>query len=562
MSNITQFPDQKKKKKLILRILLTLLFALVYFYMELPALNFKNTGLYFYLLAILAVFALLTRWFNRKSGKPKEINPQNPYEVNVEDLRLELKKFRPWLIAAAIPLSVLILGGIFSSPLFHAPAYSSLIPTSEGDFASEIDEISFDQIPMLDQTSANTLSIRKLGELSDLVSQFTVNNESFQINYQGKPVRVTYLNYGSFFKWLNNFRNGIPAYMVIDMVTQEVSVARLENGIRYSPSEYFFRNLYRSLRFRYPAKMFADVNLEIDEDGNPWWIASVLDKTIGLFGGDDCIGAVLLNAVTGESRYYSSSEVPTWVDRVYTDELIIRQYDYYGAYHNGFWNSIFAQSGCVMTTDGSNYIAMDDDVWVYTGVTSVSTDESNIGFILVNQRTKEARFYPIAGAEEYSAASSAEGAVQQFKYRSTFPLLLNISGQPTYFMALKDSSSLVKMYAMVNVQQYQIVATGNTVADCESTYIALLSRNNISVTGASAIEEQYETHTGVIADIRYAVVEGNTIAYIRLEGERVYYAISAASENLVVLLNIGDRVTITAADSDGEIIYASSIIRA
>ena len=213
MSNITQFPDQKKKKKLILRILLTLLFALVYFYMELPALNFKNTGLYFYLLAILAVFALLTRWFNRKSGKPKEINPQNPYEVNVEDLRLELKKFRPWLIAAAIPLSVLILGGIFSSPLFHAPAYSSLIPTSEGDFASEIDEISFDQIPMLDQTSANTLSIRKLGELSDLVSQFTVNNESFQINYQGKPVRVTYLNYGSFFKWLNNFRNGIPAHV-------------------------------------------------------------------------------------------------------------------------------------------------------------------------------------------------------------------------------------------------------------------------------------------------------------------------------------------------------------
>ena len=559
MNNVTKMP-KAPGKRLPARILLTALFALVYYYVELPALNFKNTGLYVFVLAIIAAFAAFTRLLTKK--KPVQAVPQMPMEITPEELKQKLKSYRPWIVAAAIPILILIIGNVISSPIFHAPAYSTLITTEQGDFTSEIKEISFDQIPMLDQASANTLAIRKLGELSDLVSQFTVNNESFQINYQDRPVRVTYLNYGSFFKWANNYHTGIPAYMVIDMVTQEVSVIRIQDGIRYSPSEYFFRNLARNLRMKYPTRMFDDVNLEIDEEGNPWWVASVLDKKIGLFGGNDCIGAVLLNAATGESRYYPVDEVPTWVDRVFTAELIIQQYNYYGAYHNGFWNSVFAQSGCVMTTDGSNYIARNDDVWVYTGVTSVSTDESNIGFILVNQRTKDARFYPIAGAEEYSAASSAEGAVQQYHYNATFPLLLNISGQPTYFMALKDSSSLVKMYAMVNVQQYQIVATGNTVAEAQEKYFALLRRNSIDVTDPVQAGEDAATITGTITDLRYAVVDGYTVAFIRLDSAKTYFSVSAREDQLIAILNLGDRVTVTYLPAQNEIIEARSISRA
>ena len=414
---------------------------------------------------------------------------------------------------------------------------------------------------MLDKASANVLANRKLGELSDLVSQFEVFGDSYQINFQDRPVRVTYLNYGDFFKWFNNQRSGIPAYMVIDMVSQEVSVKRLENGIRYSPSEYFFRNINRYLRFKYPTKMFYEINFEIDEEGNPYWVASVITKKIGLFGGPDVVGAVLVNAVTGESTYYDIADAPTWVDRVYSAGLIIQHYDLHGLYQNGFLNSLFGQRGCTETTDGYNYIAQDDDVWLYTGITSVSGDQGNIGFILVNQRTKQARYYSCAGAEEYSAMDSAKGAVQQYKYTATFPLLLNINGQPTYFLALKDDSSLVKMYAMVNVQQYQIVATGTSVLNCADNYEALLIDNRIIDGYDRPPLENLETAEGKIAEIRSAVINGNTRYYIRLENSAMYFAINATDWPPVVILSVGDSITITFEPGTGDIISAVTVTK-
>jgi len=347
------------------------------------------------------------------------------------------------------------------------------------------------------------------------------------------------------------------------MVTQEVSVQRLDEGIRYSPSEYFFRDLDRHLRFQFPTKIFSDVNFEIDEDGDPWWVATVITKKVGLFGGADVVGAVLMDAQTGDCTYYDVADVPGWVDRVYNADLIVNQYDLHGMYHNGFWNSLFSQSGCTETTSGYNYIAQDDDVWLYTGVTSVTGDQGNIGFILVNQRTKEAKYYSCAGAEEYSAMDSAEGAVQQYSYQATFPLLLNIGGQPTYFMALKDASNLVKMYAMVNVQQYQIVATGTSVTLCAQSYDDLLLTNGIideGVISGGVVGDTIEMG-GTIAEIRTAVIDGNTRCFFRIEGETRFFWISAASDPSAVLLSVGDKVTVTYALSDDAELFAAVTIK-
>ena len=451
---------------------------------------------------------------------------------------------------------VFALGVAAGLPVFRARSYSDLLVPETSDFAADVAEISYNQIPMLDSSSAQVLADRKLGELSDLVSQFEVDNSTTQINFNDQPVRVTFLNYGDAFKWLNNFADGIPAYIVIDMTTQEVTVPRLEEGIRYSPSEYFFRDIYRHLRFQYPTKLFGDVNFEVNEEGHPYWVASVVTRTIGLFGGEDVLGAVLTDAVTGESVYYDIADVPTWVDRVYPAELLTEQYNYHGLYHKGFLNSIFGQSQVTVTTSGYNYIALNDDVWMYTGITSVSGDESNVGFILVNQRTKEAKYYAIAGATEVSAMRSAMGAVQQFGYEATFPLLLNVSGQPTYFMALKDASQLVKQYAMVNVQQYNIVATGNSVAECERNYVQLLGENNIEVE-----TEELSTVIGTITDIRSAVLDGNTRYFIQLNSADHYYMISIADANLCALLNVGDRVSVGTMSTDGELRNAYSVER-
>ena len=302
----------------------------------------------------------------------------------------------------------------------------------------------------------------------------------------------------------------------------------------------------RHLRFKYPTFIFEDVNFEIDEEGTPYWIASVVTRTISLFAGTDVKGAVMMNAVTGECTYADVADIPSWVDRVYPTNLLIQQYDYRGLYTNGFFNALFSQSGCTETTDGYNYIALDDDVWMYTGITSVTSDEGNIGFILVNQRTKDARYYSCAGAEEYSAMSSAMGAVQQYGYQATFPLLLNVSDQPTYFMALKDGAGLVKMYAMVNVQQYQIVATGYTLKECQSNYYDLLLNNSL-INGDSIGQDTVQTEdiVGYIEDIRSATIDGNTVIYLRLSHNLgIYYTVSVKDYPVAVILNVGDRVSL------------------
>ncbi|MDD6187104.1 MAG: CvpA family protein [Oscillospiraceae bacterium] len=543
-------PINSKIKSLIF----TFIVGFIYFYFALPAINLQDESFYGFFFIMAFVYCLsyfVFEGFTRLVGR----NVPGAAEENKSIMSETLKTVKiPAFLCVA--LVIINLGGaLLSSVVFRSRAYTKLLPIEEGDFTEDVAEISFDSIPMLDKASATRLATRKLGELSDLVSQFEVVEDSAQINYKGKPVRPYMLRYGDTIKWLNNSKQGIPGYILTNMITQECTLVRLDEGIKYSPYDYFGRNLTRHLRFNYPTFIFDEEIFEIDEDGTPYWICPRIVKTIGLFGGIDTKGAVLVNAVTGECEYYE--EVPQWVDHVYSASLIMQQYNYHGKYTNGFLNSIFGQRGVTVTTAGYNYIAIDDDVYVYTGVTSVGSDESNIGFILSNQRTKETKFYSIAGAEEFSACSSAEGVTQDLGYTATFPILLNINSQPTYFMSLKDNSNLVKMYAMVNVQQYQLVATGVTVAECQNNYERLLLQSNI------ISEEEIETTglTGIITDIRSAVINGNTFYYFRLDNAGKYYMISAQNSNYAVLCSVGDKVNINYDESskDSVIVTAMSV---
>ena len=277
-------------KSLLIALVVTAVFGFLYFYFQLPAINIHSGDFYVFIILLCAVFGACTLLLSGAQASSAR-----------EWVATARKRAAVPFYIVCLCLAVAIVGTVIGWKIFRARDYAGLLPIEDGDFASEVAEISFDQIPMLDSDSANVLATRRLGELADLVSQFEVNPESYQINYHDRPVRVTYLNYGDVFKWWNNQRNGIPAYLVIDMVTQEVSVERLDEGIRYSPSEYFFRDIDRYLRFKYPTKMFSDVNFEVNEEGEPYWVATVVTKRVGLFGGEDAIGAVLVNAVTGES---------------------------------------------------------------------------------------------------------------------------------------------------------------------------------------------------------------------------------------------------------------------
>ena len=376
----------------------------------------------------------------------------------------------------------------------------------------------------------------------DMVSQFEVDDWYSQINYQDQPVRVSPLRYASLIKWFTNQSEGIPAYIKIDMATQNTELVKLDEGMKYTTSDHFNRNIYRHLRFKYPTYIFNDLSFEIDDNGVPYWISPVKKFNIGLFGGTTVGRVVLCNAITGETKDYKIEDAPEWIDRAYSADMLIQLYDYYGTLKHGFLNSVLGQKDCLHTTTGYNYLALDDDVWVYTGVTSITGDQSNVGFVLMNQRTMETKFYEVEGATEESAMSSAEGQVQNLKYKAAFPLLLNISGEPTYFMALKDDAGLVKKYAMVNVQKYQVVAIGNTVSECEENYNDLMYESGIKKQAEDTRE--VKTLSSKITKIAQGVVDGDSHFYIMLEGSDDIFDVSVVDFIDIIKYNVGDTVTV------------------
>lgn len=527
-----------KVKISLISISVTLVLGVIYYYLALPALNIHSQGFWEFIIMLFVILTISSAFLQRKKWNPKQFKGQKGA------LRKTLKqsKLTYFLVILTVFLIVIfIVGTVLSSPIVNSKKYQQLIHLEDGNFQEDIQQISYSEIPLLDKDSATLLGSRKMGSMVEYVSQFEVSDHYTQINYQNQPVRVTPLEYGNIFKWFSNHKSGIPAYIMIDMATQDIECVKLSEGIKYTDAEHFGRNIYRYLRFRYPTYIFDNINFEINEEGVPYWICPAKDYTIGLFGGESIKNVVLVNAVTGEHTNYKVGDVPTWVDRVYSSELLISYYDYYGTLKHGYFNTLFSQKDCLQTTEGYNYIALDDDVWMYTGITSVGGDESLVGFILSNQRTAETKYYSISGAKEYSAMQSAEGKVQNLGYNATFPLLLNVANEPTYVLTLKDSAGLVKKYAMVNIEQYTIVAIGDTITECERNYITQLKDSHV----VSEDSEVAGTASGVISKIAQVVLEGNTHYYVMLEGYDDIFDVNLAENIAIVKYNEGDSIALS-----------------
>lgn len=480
------------------------------------------------------------------------------YETGTKKFPKSSKKSKFNKRLTLIPLAIVAVGliGALASAVFfpgNAERYSSILSIEDIDYESDIQQVNYEEIPVIDRNSAAVLGNRVMGGIPEYVSQFEISSLYSQINYQGHPVRVSPLLYADVIKWMTNSGEGLPAYVKVDMTTQDTEIVRLDEPMRYSESEVLTRNIYRHVQLSYPFYLLDEFSFEIDDEGHPWWICPVQERTIGLFGGTTISRVIMCDAVTGETQDIPIDEVPQWVDRAYPAELLIEQYNWYGAYNNGWLNSFLGQEGVVHTTPGTdglqgyNYLAKDDDVWVYSGVTSAVSDSSIVGFVLVNQRTAECHYYAIAGATEDSAMRSAEGQVQHLNYNATFPILINIDNVPTYFMALKDDAGLVKMYAMLDIQRYQNVAVGNTVAETEQAYRSLLITNGIELETDESIETaspDLEEVTGVVERIATAVIDGNSHFYIVLEDNTGIYDCALPTFFEVLELQEGQQVTL------------------
>ena len=541
--------------KHVIAAVVTLLLGAGYFYVMLPAINVRSIDLWKMIFFLAVVYAVIyffaeisTLIHSQQAGQSRRKYKSTQVTVSTKSMKITFG-----CIAGAAVLLILVCF-LSSSVIFNASKYQQMLKVTEGDFQKDIAEMPLSQIPVVDKDTAQRLASRKIGEVVELVSQFNLSHHNSQINYNGKPYRVLPLEYADIVKWLTN--DDIPYYVTVDMATQTTDLVELPQGMQYSPSEYFDRDLMRHLRFNFPTKMFDNVTFEINDEGHPYWIASYYTYTIGIVGGKDISGAILCDAVTGELTNYAFNEIPQWIDTVFDDVMVVEQADNWGRYKNGFFNSIFEQKGVVVTTEGYNYIAVNDDVWLYTGITSVVADESNIGFILINMRTKEAKTYSINGAEEYSAMSSAEGAVQEKGYIATFPILVNVADVPTYFISLKDNAGLVKMYSFVSVANYQIVGISDTLSGAMDDYKRLLAANGITDPSINAPSDG-EEYTIKLDGVSSAVVNGNTVYYLK-SGDKIFTASISVSPNLPFIKE-GDTITVVAKVNDDGVYVISKI---
>ena len=532
----------------------TLLFWGLSYYLFCPALNIRNAGLWIIIILGIFIFTGVTRLamgfkdvYCCTYKNPKGSKKKKKYS---KEYRFEI---RPYILPIVF-LCVFVLVVISGTTMLNATLYARIITVTESDFSSDLAEsIGTDSIALMDTASAQMLGDREIGSLSHVVSQFNVSDDYTQIDLGGKPIKVSALEYAGFFKWINNKDSGIEGYVTVDPVSMSGKFVGSE-GMKYVPSAYFGQDAKRYLRFKYPALMLDNLHFEIDEEGKPYYVVSVVERTISLFGGKTVSGCIVLDPVSGETVRYAAADVPQWVDVVFHGNLICEQYNWYGMYQNGFANSLFSKKDCKQVTtyyssdeeeesdetpvSDYGYIAKDGDIWIYTGITSVNGDSSNIGFLLANERTGECRYYAIAGADEKSAMIAAEGEVQEKGYQASFPSLININGYPTYIMVLKDSGGLVKLYATVNVEQYNIVTTAQTQAECIEKYKAAL--------GVEVDETPKETKesTVTIASVKYIDIDGNTYIYLIDTDNNIFKARAAAHENML-LLDVGDKVKLT-----------------
>ena len=539
--------NQKKVIYTVIAAVLGLLIIGAAYYIALPPINVYAIEFWVFLMVSIAIIgvpiAFIFSWdsFVRASGRGRKLKV-----VNVKFSKLT-KNILATLIC--LPIAVILFGSLLSSEFLNATDYAQIIEVENRTFETDMPEsTSITNIALMDTPSAIEIGGRVLSS-----SQYEFSQHYTQINYKGAPKKVSNLEYTGFFKWINNRDTGLPGFVMVDPVNSSAEYVLLKNPMKYVDSAYFGDDLMRRLRFDYPTKIFDEVYFEIDEEGDPWFIVSCLKPKIGLFGGYDVNEVILFNPCDGSSEIFDVSETPSWIDIVYTGDLACQKYNWLGLYHDGFWNSVIGKIDCRQTTDDFGYITLGDDVWYFTGVTSLSNDASNIGFILSNARTGEYKFYPVIGAEEHSAMGSAEGEVQEKGYTASFPSLVNIEGEPTYIMVLKDDNRIVRLYALVNVENYSIVATGETQKDVMDAYRQKLITNGI-IEGGSISDESTEEHTVAVADVRLAQLGGESVVYITALDGKVYKGYLGVDEGLI-LVRVGDVLKIKCTESDIKELY-------
>ncbi len=522
-------------------IVLWLIIMLVSYWLFLPPLNPLSTDFWWFVVEGLLIafvgLSLTTAVDTIGTVTNRKANPTGRKEVN--PLAFSQDKWLKRIGAAIVGIVILMMGlNLLNSRIFRAKSYANVISVREADFTKDFPETDISALALLDRKSAKKIGDTYLGTI-DKVSQFGISDDYRQVTMGNQPYRVSPLEYKNFWKWLSNRTEGIGYYVKVNQTTGKAELARLEHPMKYSDSEYAFRDTMRYLRFKYPFTIFGDPSFEVDDAGNPYYVATIY-KPKFMLTSNDPIGVILLDAVTGETKKYDLEDIPDWVDRVFSANNVLTRVDDYYTYQDGFWNTVFSQTGVKKTTDSYNYISIGSDIYLYTGITSATADSSNLGFILVNMRTREVTNYKLASATESAAMESAEGEVQEKGYVATAPTLVKLNEKAYYLVSLKDDAGLVKTYAIVDAEDYQQVTVNN---DIETLISQFTDSDTSALSGAANTasgQTEAEVISGVVDQLADQMIAGATVYYISSSGEIYKVKATEDTTDQLPFLKVGD----------------------
>ena len=513
----------------------------VYAFVKLPVLRIDFTSLYYVLAMFFVIAGILNMVFDR------------------EEQRFTITNKRNFKIAIGILAIAVVLPTLASTPIIRAKAYRNLLGTvKESEFTKDVSPVNANEIRIVDEEMAMKLGDKKLGEVPAIGSVSKLGK--FHIQKVGEKLYwVAPLVHRDFIKWVTNMGGTNGYVMVSANDPQDVKLVQKANGedvkIVYQPDAYILQDLHRHVYIKGGmSRGMADYTLEIDDNGKPFWVVSLYEHKVG-FGGANVNGTAIVDTKTGETKFYSIKDTPEWVDRIQPEEFVIDQINSWGVYVNGFINSVISEKGVLKATEGTSLVYGEDDksYW-YTGITSAGGDESTIGFMLVDSRTKEAKLYKQPGATEMAAMKSAEGSVQEKNYEATFPVMYNILGQPTYVSSLKDKAGLVKRVVFVSVEDYNIVGVGRDKAEAMKNYKDALESggSGLEIDESDEFDKELE---GTVKRIAADTKNGNTIYYLTLDTDdgNIFYATSKISKELP-LTKEGDKIKITFSKDEKDVI--------
>lgn len=520
--------------------LLVVFVAFLILYFGMPVVSYGFTDFALALIVLIALWTLLNNNF---------ISRPTPQQINFQFKSSGMKA--PGTIILILGLYVVILPMATSLTILRSKDYRDLIGKVEvgQNLADHMAPISIEKIRVVDQSLANLLGDKVLGAQPALGSQVRLG--TFNIQKVGKELYwVAPLLHSGFFKWNKNSA-GTPGYVMVNATNErDVRLVDEVNGkkirIKYQSEAYFFSNLARHIYFSgYFNCGLTDYSFEIDDEGHPFWVVTKYNKRVG-FSGDDAVGVIVVDCETGTIKEYAIADAPAWVDRIQPANFIEKQLNDWGEYVNGYWN--FSNENKLKITEDVSLVYGDDNrAYWYTGLTSVGSDEATVGFVLVDTRTKKAVWYRQSGATEFAAKNSAVGKIQEKRYSASTPIPYNINGIPTYVMTLKDDGGLVKMFAMVAIEDYTIVGVGNTLRETLMAYKSAMNMtgNKLNVKNAN----QKVSLKTVISRINSDVKNGNSFYYFTVKDNKNIFIGSSQVSNEIPVSAVGDSIEIS-FDSD------------